>query len=94
MLSNNKHYILGIHITNRLKLAGEIQKIFTHYGCNIRTRVGFHDVSETYCSSTGVIVLDMFGEESVCEEMAGKLAAIEGIEVKKMVFEHPWMEKK
>jgi hypothetical protein len=94
MLSNNKHYILGIHISDRLALADEVQKIFTEYGCNIKTRVGFHDVSESYCSPTGVIVLDMFGEEAVCEQMAGRLEAIEGVEVQKMIFTHPRLEKK
>ena len=94
MLKNDKHYILGIHVTSRLTLAGEVQKVFTEYGCNIKTRVGFHDVSESYCSPTGVIVLNMFGEEAVCEEMAAKLEAIEGIEIQKMVFDHPWLEKK
>ena len=94
MLSNDKHYILGIHVTSRVTLAGEIQKIFTEYGCNIKTRVGFHDVSESYCSPTGVIVLDMFDEEAVCEEMVAKLEAIDGIEIQKMIFEHPWLEDK
>jgi hypothetical protein len=94
MLSNNKHYILGIHITDRLTLAGEVQSVFTEYGCNIKTRVGFHDVSESHCSPTGVIVLDMFGEEAVCEEMARKLEAIEGVEVKRMIFTHSRLEKK
>ncbi len=94
MLSNSKHYILGVHITNRADLAGEVQDVFTEYGCNIKTRVGFHDLSETYSSPTGVIVLDMFGEEAVCEEMARKLAAIEGVGIQKMIFEHPWLEKK
>ena len=50
-------------------------------------RVGFHDVSETCCSPTGVIVLDTFGDEAPIDEMVEKLNAIEGIEARKIVFE-------
>jgi hypothetical protein len=31
----------------------------------------------------------MFGEESKCFELADKLAKIDGVEVQKMVFDHP-----
>jgi len=30
----------------------------------------------------------MYGDEKVCFELADKLAAIQGIEVQKMVFKH------
>ena len=30
-----EHIIVGIHVTDRLKNAGDVQKIFTQYGCNI-----------------------------------------------------------
>ena len=41
---SDEHIILGIHITDRLKNAVDVQKVFTEYGCNIKTRVGLHDV--------------------------------------------------
>jgi hypothetical protein len=82
-----RHIIFGVHITDRLKKAVEVQKLFTEYGCNIKTRLGLHEV-ENVCSPNGIILLEMYGDDSVCLELADKLAAIDGIEVQKMIFEH------
>ena len=84
--SHDQHLILGVHITNRLTKASEVQAVFTQYGCHIKTRLGLHPVNDNYCSPQGVVLLEIFGDEAVCDEMAAKLAAIEGVEVQKMVF--------
>ena len=82
-----KKIILGIQVTNRLTKAPEVQKLFTQYGCNIKTRLGLHDVNETACSPTGLVLLGMFGKEEGILRMEKDLKAIEGIKVQKMVFE-------
>jgi hypothetical protein len=82
-----KKIILGIQVTNRLTKAPEVQKLFTQYGCNIKTRLGLHDVNETACSPTGLVLLEMFGKEEDILRMEKDLKAIEGIKVQKMVFE-------
>ena len=82
------HIILGIHVTDRVSKAGSVQEVLTEYGCNIKTRVGLHEAAEGACSANGVIVLEMFGDEAKADEMSGRLSAIDGVEVKKMVFEH------
>jgi len=82
-----QHIILGVHITDRLKNAAEVQRLFSEYGCNIKTRLGLHEVHNV-CSPNGVVILEMYGDEKVCFELAEKLAAIRGIEVQKMVFKH------
>jgi len=81
-----KHTIFGVHITDRVKKATEVQEVFTKYGCNIRTRVGLHDASENVCAPNGVILLEMVGDEHICNEMADSLKAIAGVEVQKMSF--------
>lgn len=85
----DKHYILGVHITDRVRHAADIQKVFTEHGCSIKTRLGLHEVSEQSCSPNGLILLELFGDSAVCDQMAAKLAAIEGVQVQKMVFDHP-----
>jgi len=82
-----KHILVGVHVTDRLKKAVEVQKLFTEYGCNIKTRLGLHEV-ENVCSPNGIVILEMYGDDTVCFELADKLAAIEGIEVQKMIFDH------
>jgi len=82
-----KHIIIGVHVTDRLKKVETVQKLFSDYGCHIKTRLGLHEV-ENACSPNGLILLEMYGDEFVCDELADKLTTIEGIEVQKMVFGH------
>jgi len=82
----SKFMIFGIHLTNRVKSAVDVQKVFTEYGCNIRTRLGLHDVNENFCSPSGLVILECYGDDIRCKEMEAKLRAIEGVEVQKMVF--------
>jgi len=84
----DKHIVLGVHITNRLKDAVPVQQLLTEYGCNIKTRVGLHEVGENICGPGGIIVLEMFGDEKVCLSLADHLNKIDGVEAQKMVFSH------
>lgn len=84
-----KHIIVGIHITDRLKNATAVQQIFTTYGCCIRTRLGLHDTGEGFCSPSGVLLIDFIGGEDKLAAMKKELAVIEGIETKTMIFDHP-----
>ena len=86
----SKHLILGVHVTDRVKHAGRVQQLFTEYGCSIKTRIGLHDVQGGFCSPSGVILLELTGEEAEYHEFARKLAEIEGVYTQEMVFDHPW----
>lgn len=81
-----KHFILGVHITNRVKRVPDVQATLTQFGCHIRTRIGLHDADGRSCATCGLLILDLVGDEKKCNALAKKLARIEGIEVKKMVF--------
>ena len=84
-----EHVILGVHIQDRARDAAQVQQLLTKYGCNIKTRVGLHEVDENFCATGGVILLELAGDAKECAELGDKLGAIEGVEVKKLVFEHP-----
>ncbi|MBN2106240.1 MAG: hypothetical protein JW832_02360 [Deltaproteobacteria bacterium] len=81
-----KHIILGVKVDNRLKHVPQIQKLLSEYGCNIKTRIGLHEVDASSCSVGGLLLLELFGDDQTCMELAGKLVKIKGIVVKKMVF--------
>ena len=85
---NNDHIILGIHIGDRLQKAADVQKVFTEYGCNIKTRIGLHDVDDRSCSPSGVVLIEFFGSEDEASAMMAKLNDVEGVGVQKMVFRH------
>ena len=68
-----KHVILGVHINDRIREVQFVQQAFTEYGCYIKTRIGLHHVDEQVCSPRGLILLEMFGDESKFLELADKL---------------------
>ncbi|NCD42026.1 MAG: hypothetical protein EOL88_08040 [Bacteroidia bacterium] len=78
--------VIGIFIGDRQKEALEVQRILTRYGCNIKTRIGLHEVNEAYCSSGGLILLELTGDLKEQENLITSLEAVHNIQVKKMVF--------
>jgi hypothetical protein len=84
----DKHIILAVQITERLRHVPDVQACLSEYGCNIKTRLGLHEVGKEYCSPNGLLILEMAGEEAKITQLEKRLKAIEGIEVKKIVFEH------
>jgi hypothetical protein len=82
------HIIFGVHITDRVQQASEVQDLLTTYGQHIKTRLGLHDQRSGLSKGRGVVVLEMAGEEATCCELRDKLAAIPGIEVQQMIFTH------
>ncbi len=84
----NKHLILGVHIHNRGETAMHAQRLLSEYGCNIKTRLGLHEVSGDYCAAAGVLLLEMVGDEARCLALADQLDLLDGVEVQKMMFGH------
>jgi hypothetical protein len=83
----SKRIVLGVLIANRAACATEFQKIITEYGCSIKTRIGLHGVSDNACSPSGLVLLEMFGDEAPILELESKLKAVDCFRVQKMVFE-------
>lgn len=86
---SQKHIILGVHITDRVTHASQVQQTLTQYGANVKTRLGLHEIAGNQASPNGLILLEMAGDEARCLEVAARLGAIKGVEVQKMVFDHP-----
>ena len=85
---NDDHIILGIHVSDRLKNAVDVQKVFTEYGCNIKTRIGLHDVDETSARRAASCSSSSSAADDEAAAMMAKLNAVEGVSVQKMVFGH------
>jgi hypothetical protein len=88
MAETKNHYVVGIHITNRVKHVPSVQNVLTEYGCDIKTRLGLHDTSEFSCSPNGLLIIELLGDNGKLESFTKALASIEGIDVKSMVFSH------
>lgn len=89
MEERKKHLIFGVHVTERLSHVPQVQKLFSEFGCYIKTRLGLHEVSEGMCSTNGLMLLEMYGDEKKCYELLHALNKVEGVEAKAMEFEHP-----
>ena len=80
------HFIVGVHVKERTEHIPNVQRIFTEFGCYIRTRIGLHLTHEGVCSPNGLILLDMVCDDGACQQLVEKLCAVEGVEVKTMEF--------
>jgi len=78
--------ILGIRINDRIKEAGNVQKVLTMYGCSIKTRVGLHEVTDNHCSTSGLVILELTGPQADQDNLKKELEAIQGITMKRMEF--------
>ena len=79
--------ILGLLITDRIKEAGRTQQVLSEFAHIIKSRLGFHEVTEDVCSRVGVIILQLSGKSSEFEALEEALSGIGGLEVQRMSFE-------
>ncbi len=83
-----KTMVLGILVIDRIKEAGKTQKVLTKHAGVIRTRLGFHELSEDICSRVGTILLVLQGDPQKWEKLEKDLGEIGGIEIQKMKFDY------
>ena len=84
-----KHTIFGVHITDRTRKAAEVQQLLSEYGCHIKTRLGLHETSDDACSPNGLVLLEMLNDGAESKDLFNKLSAVDGVDIKQMVFDHP-----
>lgn len=71
--------LMIIKVNGRESKAPHLQEILTKYGCNITTRVGFHEASEDRCSMDGIIILQLCGDESDIKSLYDEVKNLNGI---------------
>jgi hypothetical protein len=76
--------IMAILQENRVDTAPKVQDILTEYGCNIRVRLGLHDAALGVCTNTGLILLQLCGEDKLNKELEEKLNSVPHVKVKTM----------
>ncbi|MBD3315219.1 MAG: hypothetical protein GF344_05485 [Chitinivibrionales bacterium] len=82
----NAYIVVGIHITDRVSHVPSVQSVLTEYGCNIKTRIGLHEVSDGFCSPNGLLLVEFVGSDELFRNFVSALKDIEGVEVQQMVF--------
>lgn len=74
--------LIIIKVDSRENNAVKVQDILTRYGCAIKVRLGLHDIPSNACSSTGLIILEVEGDQ--VPDLEEVLGQVEGIVVKKV----------
>ncbi len=83
----NEKRIIGINVLDRIKEAGRTQLVLSKYATSIKTRLGFHELSEDICSRNGFIILELIGKKSDWDQLENELNDIGGIDIQKMIFD-------
>jgi hypothetical protein len=77
--------IFGIRLDNRTQTALDFQKVLTHFGCSIKTRLGLHDVADNVCAPNGLILLEII-DDAEAVKMKEELFEIPSLELQSMKF--------
>jgi len=76
--------VVGLIVNNRSEITGQVQKAFTSYGCTIRTRLGINEESQK--EDTGIILLELVGDNSEMNKLVERLNGINNISVGVITF--------
>jgi len=80
-----KHVIL-ILVGKRKETAVNVQKTLTGWGCLIKTRLGIHDGVLNNCSDSGLIFLEVVGENEKIDELVRKLNLLKDVHAQHVVL--------
>lgn len=84
---SNCSTIMAIIQANRVETAVKVQDVLTKYGCHIRVRLGLHDAAVGGCTNSGIILLQLCGEDVPVDLIEQELNAIPDVKVKYMSLE-------
>lgn len=71
--------IMAVKIEPRVKKAPEVQEVLTKYGCIIQTRIGLHEASQTSCSNSGLVLLNLIDNcDEEVKNLQEELNSVEG----------------
>jgi len=63
-----------------------MQQALTKYAHVIKSRLGFHEVTEDVCSRVGIVILQLAGSSEECDKLETELGEIGGLEIQRMLF--------
>ena len=78
----NNIAILGLYISEAMQDKTGLQYVLTKYGNIIRTRLGLNQDAGT----GGIILLELFGDQTEIANFENALKKIEGLEMQRMNF--------
>jgi len=77
-----KYKVILVKIDHRSTEAVKVQNVLTEFGCNIKVRLGLHEVSKEFCANDGLIILEVDGKTDELDAMIVQLNAVEYVEAR------------
>ena len=74
--------VVLIKVDHRSSEAAKVQDILTECGCNIKVRLGLHQISEDFCANDGLIILEVDGKDEDLKALVNKLNELNYIQAK------------
>jgi hypothetical protein len=72
--------VILVKIDHRSTEASKVQGILTEFGCNIKVRLGLHEVSKEFCANDGLVVLEVEGKQEELSSMLDALNAVDYVQ--------------
>lgn len=69
---------MAVRIGARREMSPKVQQVLADYGCNIRVRLGLHDVGDE-CTDEGLLVLQLTGEQVSLRELEQSLNSLDSV---------------
>lgn len=73
--------IMLVLLKNRHDSAVAVQQALTDMGCFIKTRLGLHDGTPDQCTNTGLIILELVGDQQAKTDLYNRLRVIPDVNV-------------
>ncbi len=81
-----EYQIVAIKIGHREDKATAVQDVLTKFGCNIKVRLGLHDLPEGACSPSGLILLQVSAEEKELKVFLDQLNSMEEVTARSLTI--------
>lgn len=78
--------IMAIKVNGRVANAPLVQDILTKYGCYIKTRIGFHETNEEECTTDGILILQLTGQDNEIQAMFNEMQKLNGVKPQMIRF--------
>jgi hypothetical protein len=78
------YQLVAIKIGSREDTATQVQKVLTGFGCNIKVRLGLHDLPENACSPSGLVILQTTADEAALSAFLSELNEMEDVTAKSL----------
>jgi len=74
-----EYQLVAVKVGHREDSATKVQAILTSFGCNIKVRLGLHDLPEGACSPMGLIILQVTAQENELKKFLDELNQLEDV---------------